>query len=146
MKRLRRTIIVFAAITLFVAIAGAIYTYFGRGVTSDFMGHAYFYPLVAGVLFNLLLMLVQPRLPFVGTVGYRLYSNVFNAGIGALTSCSFIAGVLEIAGVDSNLMQYFWIIGWVVLAAGFCILCILIYQVLQAMARSRKRPPARRYR
>ena len=45
MKRLLKTVSIHAAIALFVCIAGVVYHIFGRGVFSQYMAHAFYYPL-----------------------------------------------------------------------------------------------------
>lgn len=139
MKRLRRIIFVFMAITVFVFVAGLIYHQFGRGVFSSHMAYAFLYPLFFGALFNLILLPVQSRLPFAGTVGYRLYSNLYNTGIGALTLHSFVMGVLEIAGAESPLTQYLSYFGWVCIAAGLCTLSVLLFGSITARKRYNQR-------
>ncbi len=126
MKRLQRTLFVFAVVTMFVFVAGLIYHHFGRGMFSQYMDHAFYYPLFFGLYVNMMLLSVQRRLPFVGTVGYRLYSNVYNTGIGALTLYSFVMGVLEIAAAESGLIQYLAYLGWACIAIGLCSLIILL--------------------
>ncbi len=136
MKRLRRTIIVLVIVTLLVMIIGYIYnTFLGHGVTSTYMAHAYFYPLFFGLFINALLLPVQKRLPFVGTVGYRVFNNTFNAGIATLTVYSIIKGVLEIAGADSNLLIGLLIIGWIAIVSSLCVLIVLLINVRQALIR-----------
>ncbi len=144
MKRLRRTVFFFFVITVFVLIVGFVYTLFGRGVTSDAMSHAYFYPLFLGVLPNALLLPIQKRLPFVGTVGYRLYSNIYNAGIGTLTVYSILLGILEIAGTDSNILSVLHIVGWIVVGIGLAVLILLLFKVRKALIRQSKSATQRR--
>jgi hypothetical protein len=143
MKRLKRTIYVFATVTLFVAIAGVVYTAFGRGVTSANMSFAFAYPLVLGLLVNTLLLIVQQRMPFVGTVGYRAYSNIYNFGISALTVYSALKGVLDIFGTVSYLLTYLMLVGWAAVVAGLSVLIILLVNVRQAIQRQTRRTTQR---
>jgi hypothetical protein len=69
------------------------------------MDHAFYYPLFLGVFLNQILLNIRRRVPFTGTSGYRLYSNLYNAGVATLTHVQHPAGVLEIAGGSSGLVM-----------------------------------------
>lgn len=139
MKRLRRITIAFIIITGLVFAAGMVYQLFGRGVVSPYMRLAFIYPLLFGVLFNLLLMIVQKQLPFVGTVGFRLYSNIYNTGIAALTLYSFLMGVMDIAQAASPWTPFLAYIGWTCIAVGLCTFCILLVRSVLFQKRYKKR-------
>jgi hypothetical protein len=129
----------FIAITVFVLIAGIVYTMFGRGATSSNMTFAFLYPLCLGLLLNVLLLPVQKRLPFVGTVGYRLYTNIYNSGIAAMTIYSFLSGILDIAGTSSDLLIYMLFLGIAACVAGLIVLAFLLFKVRQAVLWQRRR-------
>ena len=136
MKRLKRTIIVYAIVTLLVLIIGFVYnTFLGHGVTSSYMAHAYFFPLFGGLLVNALLLTVQKRLPFVGTVGYRAFNNTFGGGIATLCVYSILKGALEIASADSGLLVFLLIIGCAAVAVSLILMAVLLLKVRQALIR-----------
>ena len=87
------------------------------------------------MLLNILLLPVQKRLPFVGTVGYRLYCNLYNAGIATLSVYSIITGVLDIADTSSSLLIVLLSIGWIAVAAGLVVLFVLLFNVRKALIR-----------
>jgi hypothetical protein len=137
MKRLQRTQHAFAAITLFVYVAGVVYHHFGRGMFSLAMDHAFHYPLFLGLFFNMLLMRVQERLPFVGTSGYRLYANIYNAGIAALTIRAYVFGILEIASTESSLLGLLSYVGWGFVGVGLLVL-VMLFSLSHAARKHRR--------
>lgn len=82
----------------------------------------FLYPLVGGVLFYAVLAWRWPdgrEAP-----GFRLFMNLYNAGIAALTVGSFLRGVLVIAGAES---PYAWVLpalGWTLAGLGLVTLMI----------------------
>jgi hypothetical protein len=86
------------------------------------MTYMFVYPLIGGVIFYALIRLLLPR---VGRYkGYRLFYNVYNSGIAALTVGSLFKGILEIAGADSIFTKYFFAAGWFFVSAGVVSLII----------------------
>lgn len=128
MKRLLKNVNIYAIISAFVCLAGVIYHLFGRGVFSQHMAHAFYYPLFLGVFVYLLLMSIQQRFPFVGTTGYRIFNNLHNAGLASLTLYSFLSGVFEIAGGSSGLVMILFFLGLALVLAGLCFLCALLFK------------------
>lgn len=126
MKRLLKTVNIYAIISAFICLAGVIYHLFGRGVFSQYMAHAFYYPLFLGLFVYLALMSIQQRTPFTGTTGYRIFSNLHNAGIATLTLYSILMGVFEIAGGSSLLVNILFYAGIVLIIAGLCFLFLLL--------------------
>ncbi len=137
MKRLLKTVNIFAIVSAFICVAGVVYHHFGRGVFSQYMAHAFYYPLFLGTFVYLLLMSIQQRLPFVGTTGYRIFNNLHNAGIAALTLYSILMGVFEIAGGSSALVKILYFTGIVLVFAGLCVLCSLLFSARRHVQRRR---------
>ena len=86
------------AITIFFALFGAVYEYFGHGVYSYFMIYAFAVPLLLGVLpFSLMAYSKRFR--------YKKPAVLcWNAGIITITTGSAFKGVLEIYGTTNNLL------------------------------------------
>lgn len=104
---------VYALITVFCALFGAVYEYFSHEVYSYHMIYAFAFPLVLGVL---------PCLTLCCFVGIfppgRLSENLYNAGVGTLTAGSIIRGVFDIYGTSSPLTVVYYITGICLIIAG----------------------------
>ena len=99
----------FAAI--FCAFFGAVYELFSHGVYSYFMLYAFAFPLLLGAAPSVLYGLrgASPRVS----------RKLWGAGVATLTVGSLFRGVLDIYGTSSGLARVYWIVGAVLLLAGF---------------------------
>lgn len=100
------------------------YGIFGHGVSSAAMTWMFLYPLLGGVLLFFLISAFTPEIT--GMKGYRLFFNTYNSGIAALTSGSFLKGVLEIAGTSSLYILIFYGTGALFLGTGLVLLWKLL--------------------
>jgi hypothetical protein len=105
--------LLYFCVTLFCAVAGAVYEHFSHGVSSIFMVYMFVIPLVGGCV-PYTVFALSPNKPFPG----RFSRDLWNAGIATLTVGSFIQGVLEIYGTTSGLTIAYWINGAALCAAG----------------------------
>lgn len=80
-------------------------------------------------MFYLLLELMAPQVSRAAQV-YRLFTNLYNSGIAALTTASFLQGILEIAGTTSPYIDAFYVTGGTMAATG---LILLIMKPLRSM-------------
>lgn len=115
----------FLAFAGLAALVGQIYSLFGHGVRSAAMTWMFLYPLLGGSLIYLLIDLLVPAVK--ARPAYRLFCNLYNAGIAALTAGSFLKGILEIAGASSPYLPWFFGAGWLLVAAGMglsAVICI----------------------
>ena len=140
MRRLNKTVAIYSFITVFLFLVGVVYHIFGRGVYSLAMNNVFVYPLFFGVFFTMILMRYEQKVSFANTTGYRIYFNLFGAGIALLSTHSFFTGMFEIAGTDSRFLPFFLYIGIVLLVVGFIIICLTISgrKRMQAAAMRRK--------
>ena len=100
-KRTTRTLIVYAAFTLFSLAVSEIYARFSHGVSSVFMTWLFCIPLIFGVAaFALGALLHFPPMP-------RAAFNLYNSAVAAAATASLLRGVLEIAGTSSPLLIVF---------------------------------------
>ena len=84
-------------------------------------------------------MWVQQRIPFVGTRGYRLFCNVFNAGIASLTLYSILQGIFEIAGSTSRFVDALLIAGIALSVLGLGVFIALLLQAKNAQRSTGRR-------
>jgi hypothetical protein len=74
------------------------------------------YPLLAGALIFQSLSLFMPAADAVPR--YRLWFNLYNSGVAALTAGSLLRGIFEIAGTASPYTVCFPIAGWLMIGIG----------------------------
>lgn len=113
---LKCSIEIYLLLSILCIIIDNIYALFGHGVTSASMTCMFLYPLLGGTLIFVLIALTVPTA--VKAFGFRLSFNLYNSGIAALTTASFLNGILEIAGADSPKTILFYLTGWSMTALG----------------------------
>lgn len=124
-KQRSKTAIVYMTASLFTIAVNYIYSLFGHGEKSGFMTWMFLYPLLGGTL----IFILSALLPEVThREGYRIFYNLYNSGIAALTVGSFMKGIFDIAGTSSRYVMAFSITGILFLLSG---LVILVYHTLK---------------
>ena len=88
---------IYAVITVFVALFGAVYEFFSFGVYSVFMLYAFAVPLLMGVVPSVFLSCSKTP-PVLREAGRRLWHDA----IGVLTLGSLFTGVVRIYGTRSE--------------------------------------------
>lgn len=111
---------IYFAISIFAIFVNKIYALFGHGVSSSSMTWMFLYPLLGGAALFLLVGLLLPELTKMS--GYRLFCNIYNSGIAIVTVGSFLKGIVEIAGTNSNNIMFFRITGWGFIIVGLVLL------------------------
>ena len=122
-KGWRQEAVLYLLLSIFTVIIDNLYAYFGHGVRSDSMTFMFLYPLLGGTVLYFLIDVIMPDVK--RKRGYRLFLNLYNAGIATLTTGSFLNGILEIAGTDSPFTIVFFITGWIFSGAGILILAYI---------------------
>lgn len=115
-EKIVKTILAYIMLSVIAVIVDNIYAMFGHGVRSAFMSFMFLYPLLGGALGYFILWLTAPGV-YSGR-WYRFGYNLYNSGIAALTVGSFFKGILDIAGTESDYSRLFFLLGWVLMAAG----------------------------
>ena len=110
-RRMLRTAFAYLLIALFCALFGAVYEMFSHGVFSFFMLYAFLWPLAGGALPFVELAMLDRRQPKGRSCG------LWHAGIAALTVGSIVQGVLEIYGTTNRLVNVYWYVGGLLIAA-----------------------------
>lgn len=111
-----RTMLVYLGVSVFCVIFDRVYSLYGHGVYSASMSLMFLYPLIGGSLVFLLLWLLKPTAD--AAPHYRVYYNLYNSGIAALTAGSMLKGVFDIAGTSSPYTVIYFICGWALIAVG----------------------------
>jgi hypothetical protein len=122
-KQVRKTIWAFLILSAAAVAVDRVYGIFSHGVDSAAMTWMFLYPLLGGALFFFIIDRLFPHIT--NFAGYRLFLNIHNSGIATLTLASLLKGVFEIAGTNSPLLVYYYVIGWVFIAAGLIIMLMM---------------------
>ncbi len=107
-SRLKKHLLCQLAGTVFLALFGAVYEAFSHGVYSCFMIYAFAFPLILGVTLYTVL-LCRNKFPD------RVFLNLWNAAVAALSAGSVFQGVLEIYGTTNSLIAVYPIVGGLLL-------------------------------
>lgn len=107
-------------LTVIAVAVAQIYGLFGHGVTSAAMSWMFLYPLLGGFL--LYYILGKAPIAVKSVKKYRLFFNLYNSGIAALTAGSLLLGIFEIAGTSSPFTIIFYLVGGAMSLAGLIVL------------------------
>ena len=108
----RRTLKIYAGITVFCVVVFLVYDQFSHGVRSPYMTWLFVWPLVFGCgssLIRIAASLPDPDL---------LTKDVFHTGVMAMTLSSLLRGIFEIAGTASDYQKILMGAGIALAAAG----------------------------
>jgi len=130
-KQLRRTVWSHLIMSAVAVAVDKVYGIYSHGVDSAAMTWMFLYPLIGGALYCFIMGKLFPRITH--SVSCRVFLNLHNSGIAALTIASLLKGIFEIAGTSSHHLVYYNAAGWGFLAVG------LITMVAQLVADVRKK-------
>lgn len=106
-KRIKKSIVAYFFISIFLIVFDRIYAVFSHGVSSLSMNLMFLYPLIGGVgVYIILKYLCKEK-----GIKFRLTFNIYNTGIATLTIGSLLKGIMDIAGTSSEYIVYYRIIG-----------------------------------
>lgn len=106
-KRIKKSIILYFFISIFLIVFDRIYAIFSHGVSSLSMNLMFLYPLIGGVgVYNVLKYLCKEK-----EIKFRITFNIYNTGIATLTIGSLLKGIMDIAGTSSQYIVCYRIIG-----------------------------------
>ncbi|MDF2844565.1 MAG: hypothetical protein K0R00_2991 [Herbinix sp.] len=120
-KEHKKILLTYLGVAIVSIVVDRIYSIFGHGVYSAAMSLMFLYPLLAGVIYFILfvLLLKKAHLSF----GFRLFKNLYASMVTLLTVRSFLQGIFEIAGTNSPYLVYFYYVS--ALMAGSCFMLVL---------------------
>ncbi len=107
MRSLKRNVVVYSALTLFMGVFSFVYHIFSHGVTSIDMQLSFIWFLGSAIVYGILLLINSKLKRKINT---RLFMNLFNTASVAQVLGSVLKGVINIAGGSSAYLPvYFWI-------------------------------------
>lgn len=123
-KQLSKTILVYLILALIAVVVDKVYGIFGHGVDSKAMTWMFLYPLLGGSVFYSVINLFFPNI--IKVASYRMFYNIYNSGIATLTFGSFLKGILDIAGTNSEYLVFFYITGGAFISVGLIMMFIMV--------------------
>ena len=118
-----RTSIVYLAVSIALAIFGAVYEVFSHGVFSFYMIYAFMIPLIGGTVPYMAAYLAARRAGTSAKVAaLRKGSGLYHAGIATLTIGSIMKGVLDIYGTTNILIVVYPAAGAILLIAAVIVI------------------------
>ncbi|MGN7357308.1 hypothetical protein ACTHPF_08065 [Paenibacillus sp. SAF-054] len=115
-RQLNRTVWSYVILSAAAVAFDKVYGVFSHGVDSAAMTWMFLYPLLGGALYCFIIGKLFPGITH--SASCRVFLNLHNSGIAALTMASLLKGIFEIAGTSSSHFVYYHAAGWGFLAAG----------------------------
>lgn len=125
MLDIKKSVLVYSEVTIFLIILNYIYSLFSHNISSSYMTYMFVYPLIGGVFVNLLII-INKKITEIKL--FYIAKSILNYGIATLIVGSFIKGVFEIAGTDSIYLVYYFYIGIILIIIGFLLILYSLYQ------------------
>lgn len=114
-KRLKKTAVVYALITVFFFIFSRIYEHFSFGETSVYMHYLFGVPLIGGMV----LLIFQKMIPNLS----RLSLNLWNSAVATIATGVLFRGIVNLSGRSTTMDLPYWYVG--VGLAGFALLSMI---------------------
>lgn len=102
-KRLKKTAVVYALITVFFFIFSRIYEHFSFGETSVYMHYLFGVPLIGGVV----LLIFQKMIPNLS----RLSLNLWNSAVATIATGVLFRGIVNLSGRSTTMDLPYWYMG-----------------------------------
>lgn len=114
-KRLKKTAVVYALITVFFFIFSRIYEHFSFGETSVYMHYLFGVPLIGGMV----LLIFQKMIPNLS----RLSLNLWNSAVATIATGVLFRGIVNLSGRSTTMDLPYWYMG--IGLAGLALLSII---------------------
>lgn len=102
-KRLKKTAVVYALITVFFFIFSRIYEHFSFGETSVYMHYLFGVPLIGGIV----LLIFQKMIPNLS----RLSLNLWNSAVATIAMGVLFRGIVNLSGRSTTMDLPYWYMG-----------------------------------
>lgn len=124
----KKSIISYFIVTIFLILLNYIYSIFSHNVSSNYMTYMFIYPLVTGILVSIFI-LINKNISKLKS--FYIGKSILNYGIAIMVFRSFMKGVFEIAGTDSNYLIYYFYMGLILILILVSSI-LLIYSLYEA--------------
>lgn len=128
----KKSIISYFIVTIFLILLNYIYSIFSHNVSSNYMTYMFIYPLVTGILFSIFI-LINKNISKLKS--FYIGKSILNYGIAIMVFRSFMKGVFEIAGTDSNYLIYYFYMGLILILVSSILLIYSLYEATKVHER-----------
>ena len=122
----KKSIISYFIVTIFLILLNYIYSIFSHNVSSNYMTYMFIYPLVTGILVSIFILINK---------SFYIGKSILNYGIAIMVFRSFMKGVFEIAGTDSNYLIYYFYMGLILILVSSILLIYSLYEATKVHER-----------
>ena len=128
----KKSIISYFIVTIFLILLNYIYSIFSHNVSSNYMTYMFIYPLVTGILV-IIFILINKNISKLKS--FYIGKSILNYGIAIMVFRSFMKGVFEIAGTDSNYLIYYFYMGLILILVSSILLIYSLYEATKVHER-----------
>ena len=128
----KKSIISYFIVTIFLILLNYIYSIFSHNVSSNYMTYMFIYPLVTGILVSIFI-LINKNISKLKS--FYIGKSILNYGIAIMVFRSFMKGVFEIAGTDSNYLTYYFYMGLILILVSSILLIYSVYEATKVHER-----------
>lgn len=128
----KKSIISYFIVTIFLILLNYIYSIFSHNVSSNYMIYMFIYPLVTGILVSIFI-LINKNISKLKS--FYIGKSILNYGIAIMVFRSFMKGVFEIAGTDSNYLIYYFYMGLILILVSSILLIYSLYEATKVHER-----------
>lgn len=128
----KKSIISYFIVTIFLILLNYIYSIFSHNVSSNYMTYMFIYPLVTGILVSIFI-LINKNISKLKS--FYIGKSILNYGIAIMVFRSFMKGVFEIAGTDSNYLTYYSYMGLILILVSSILLIYSVYEATKVHER-----------
>ena len=128
----KKSIISYFSDTIFLILLNYIYSIFSHNVSSNYMTYMFIYPLVTGILVSIFI-LINKNISKLKS--FYIGKSILNYGIAIMVFRSFMKGVFEIAGTDSNYLIYYFYMGLILILVSSILLIYSLYEATKVHER-----------
>ena len=128
----KKSIINYFIVTIFLILLNYIYSIFSHNVSSNYMTYMFIYPLVTGILVSIFI-LINKNISKLKS--FYIGKSILNYGIAIMVFRSFMKGVFEIAGTDSNYLTYYFYMGLILILVSSILIMYSLYEATKVHER-----------
>ncbi len=128
----KKSIISYFIVTIFLILLNYIYSIFSHNVTSNYMTYMFIYPLVTGIIVSIFI-LINKNISKLKS--FYIGKSILNYGISIMVFRSFMKGVFEIAGTDSNYLTCYFYMGLILILVSSILLIYSLYEATKVHER-----------
>ncbi len=117
-KQLKKTAVIYAVFTVFIAVFGLVYEHFSHDVWSSYMGLCFLIPLFGGIFYIVLKRFIFNSKKNTASKLFGIGDDMYHSAVATFTLGSLIRGIVDIYGTTNHLLIWYAVAGCILLTAG----------------------------